>query len=404
MKLKLNAKLLENLQTMSGKRQDYFDSGCPGLLIRVSPKNDMGRTHKSFIVIYQHKGRQRRLTLGSSPPLSLKDGRDLACQALRDAALGCDPASAKTAARRAETFAQLASEYLERYSRPRKKSWREDERLIDKVLNPAFGSAKAIDVSRADVRRLVEKIAERAPISANRTLSALSKIFNWAIGQDLVQQNPCSMIAHPGVEHRRDRALSESEIKLVWDDLENEEFSTAAAVKLRLITAQRGGEVHAMRWEDIGGEWWTVPPESAKNKLPHRVPLTAPAAKLLRELRERQDRSKAKDSRWVFPARGGVGHLGSAHHALMRTRERTGIADFTLHDLRRTAVSCMTSMGVPRLVAGMILNHAEPGVTATYDRNSYDNEKRDALERWARKLGAIVSGLKAVEPISQQQA
>jgi len=77
---------------------------------------------------------------------------------------------------------------------------------------------------------------------------------------------------------------------------------------------------------------------------------------------------------------------------MARLRKASGIADWRLHDLRRTAASHMAGTGVPRLVIGRILNHAEPGVTKVYDRHSYDPEKRQALEAWARKLESIVSG------------
>ena len=81
-----------------------------------------------------------------------------------------------------------------------------------------------------------------------------------------------------------------------------------------------------------------------------------------------------------------------------RIRKRTGIKDFKAHDLRRTASSLMTGMGIPRLTVSKILNHVEPGVTAVYDRHSYDAEKRDALEKWARRLSMIVSDLRQVSP------
>jgi integrase len=71
-------------------------------------------------------------------------------------------------------------------------------------------------------------------------------------------------------------------------------------------------------------------------------------------------------------------------------RVRTGIGDFKFHDLRRTAASHMTGLGIPRLVVSKILNHAEQAVTAVYDRHSYDPEKPDALSRWDRRLAEIV--------------
>ena len=64
--------------------------------------------------------------------------------------------------------------------------------------------------------------------------------------------------------------------------------------------------------------------------------------------------------------------------------------EFRQHDLRRTAASHMTGMGISRLVVGKILNHVETGVTAIYDRHSYDQEKRQALEAWGARVEELV--------------
>jgi integrase len=77
-------------------------------------------------------------------------------------------------------------------------------------------------------------------------------------------------------------------------------------------------------------------------------------------------------------------------------RTVSGVKEWRGHDLRRTAASNMTAMGIPRFIVGRVLNHAESGVTAVYDRHSYDAEKKDALDKWAAKLMRIVSDLKAV--------
>jgi integrase len=178
--------------------------------------------------------------------------------------------------------------------------------------------------------------------------------------------------------------LSEDDLRKFWDALSVERPVVAAALKLRLVTAQRGGEVLAMRWRDVelASGWWTIPAERSKNALPHRVPLADAAVDILRTL-------KASDSVWVFPSPTRDGPLRSTQKAIERIRRRAGI-ELRGHDLRRTAASCMTSMGVPRLVVGKILNHVETGVTAVYDRHSYDREKRDALDAWSKRLQVIL--------------
>jgi integrase len=148
---------------------------------------------------------------------------------------------------------------------------------------------------------------------------------------------------------------------------------------LRLLTAQRGKEVISLRWRDIDGDWWTIPPEVAKNGLPHRVPLTAPALGVLEALRA----ESVGD--YVF---AGVRSARDRHGLL----DGLGLNDVRPHDFRRTAATMMTGASIPRLVVAKVLNHvsADAGVTAIYDRHSYDAEKRQALETWARTLDAIV--------------
>jgi hypothetical protein len=89
-------------------------------------------------------------------------------------------------------------------------------------------------------------------------------------------------------------------------------------------------------------------------------------------------------------------HINNPQKALERIQKATGI-DFVGHDLWRTVASHMTSMGIPRLTVKKILNHVEREVTAVYDRHSYDPEKREALEAWAKKLQILVSGLHEIK-------
>jgi integrase len=177
--------------------------------------------------------------------------------------------------------------------------------------------------------------------------------------------------------------------------LNQEKPLMAATFRLRLLTAQRGGEVHAMRWKDIDGEWWTIPSEFSKNKLSHRVPLSPQALKVLNEAKETTDRMDKKMGRqrseWVFPNPADRSqHVYSIQKLAQRVRANSKVS-YRAHDLRRTAASMMTSMGVPRLVVGKILNHAEPGVTKVYDRHSYDREKQEALNAWGARVESIVN-------------
>jgi len=271
----------------------------------------------------------------------------------------------------------------------KKRSWETDRRMINHDLNPTFGPWKVADIRRRDVIALMDRMASRgAPIMANRTLEVLRMIFSFAISREIVELNPCVGVPKPGVETRRDRVLTEDEIRAFWTALDQEPLEIAAMYRLRLLTAQRGGEITKMRWPDldIATSWWTIPGEFSKNGKTHRVPMTAPMLEIVSELNK-----SAISKIWVFPGPKRDSPMTSIWKPGDRIRRRSKI-DFVPHDLRRTTASYMTGMGISRLVVGKILNHSDPSVTATYDRHSYDAEKRQALDAWAVRLQEIISG------------
>jgi integrase len=267
------------------------------------------------------------------------------------------------------------------------------------------------------VRALVEPIADRAPVMANRVLAVVRRMLNFGVRRDWIEANPASLIAKPGRENSRDRVLSDEELRALWRLLERfpqthekqapgrkrakhakdgNPFcpispALAAVQKVRLLTAQRGGEVVTMRWQDLDlrtSAWWTIPGELAKNGQPHRVPLTADVVKIIKA---QCPADEAKADAHVFA------HLGES---VKDRAKKAGAAlsrvlkfQFRGHDLRRTAATRMAEAGVPRQHISAVLNHVEAGPTATrvYDRYSYDAEKRAALERWAKELSRILA-------------
>jgi integrase len=188
--------------------------------------------------------------------------------------------------------------------------------------------------------------------------------------------------------------LTTDEIRALWLGLEGAKMmaeGTKLALKLQLVTIQRKAEVVTARWDeiDLTDKWWTIPPEKAKNKMAHRVPLSPLALELLQAAK-----NLTGDSPWVFPSPQTQRHITpeAIDHALRRPGLEALGFSFTPHDLRRSAASHMTGMGTPRLVVSKILNHMEKHITSVYDRHSYDLEKRQALEAWAHKLKSIVEG------------
>ncbi|MCH7824845.1 MAG: DUF4102 domain-containing protein, partial [Acidobacteria bacterium] len=166
----LTAQLIKGIAPPASGREDYQDKKVPGLVLRVTSKG-----HKSYSVSYWQKGRRPRVTLGDASLLSLADAREKAREILRDVRLGIDPAAEKREAQREEeesiTFADLAHDYVDRWARIFKmpKSAREDELRIENTLIPRWGSWKAADVRKRDVKAVINELVDAGhPYMANR--------------------------------------------------------------------------------------------------------------------------------------------------------------------------------------------------------------------------------------------
>lgn len=415
--INLNQKKLESLKPESVRR-DFWDKSLKGFIVRVSPDGK-----KIFSVYYRIGGEQRRKTLGAFPVLSLADARELAREDLELVRRGIDPAleqerrEAAELAIRAEGFKfnTLATQYLEEYAKLHKKSWAEDERLLNRLLLPEFGTRNVKDITRTDVRSFLRVLAAKTPVQANRALACIRKIFSWAIKEEVInmESNPASNISAPGGREKpKDRALNDAEIKRAWNELERESNAIKRALQLILLTGQRPGEVAGMRWSeiDLPESLWTVPGERTKNGSASLVPLAATALRVIERQREaieaqndrrgEQGASLVPDE-FVFPCRTIANIKPMTVYALDQATQDMStaleMASFTPHDLRRTLATRLGALQVPGHVIARILNHKQKDITsAVYNQYQYLNEKREALELWELKLARIASHLELV--------
>ena len=408
----------------TSKRAIIFEHGGRGFGLRIEPS---GR--KSFFLEYRfgeaEERRNRVLTIGKHPTVSLTEARSIASQSLSQIEQDIDPATQKLTKkipdRNALTVGDLVEEYIKKWAKVKKKerSWKEDERLLNKDILPVIGRKKAKDIRRRDIVLLLDAIVERgAAITANRVLAVTRKMFNFAVGRDIIDASPCVQIPAPSKENRRERYLSEDEIKVFWEKLDDAKMSQEIrlALKFLLVTGQRKNEVIGAEWSefDLKNKWWTIPAEKSKNKLTHRVPLTSTAMEILNAL-------KKSTGQYQFVFASPVGHtkrnperkagifpiLGSAVDRALRNNQTNNLKTkqknifnldhFTPHDLRRTTASMMTKSGVDRLVLKKILNHADREVTAIYDIYEDDKEKQVAMRTWDRELKQILTSQKRTE-------
>lgn len=388
------AQWVERVKPPEKGRDEHFDEKVPGLILRVS---STGR--KSWYVMYGVKGEpnRRRHLLGEYPVLTLGDAREQAARFVLEAKAGVDLGAERRALRVASTVAELCEEYLVRHA-IKKRSGHEDRRRINKHIVPAWGDWKVGELKRRHVIALLDDIALRTPVEANRVLALVRRIYSWAMSRDLAEANPCMGIEAPGEEAKRDRVLSDDEIRAFWywtdAKIDRKRVLTEAMrdiFRLRLITGQRGGEVAAMHWThiDLATGVWKIPAGVAKNKTEHIVPLTPMALEILGR--------RGPGEGWVFPTRKGKngekGHVRVLGIALGDLQKACGFA-FWGHDLRRTAATAMGNLNFDDFVIGLVLNHktGRKAVTGTvYNQARYLGPMREAMTAWDAKLQTILA-------------
>jgi integrase len=395
--LPLTARTVATLRAPSDRpRIEYFDADVPGLTLRITSDNV-----KTWTLMYRHHDRKRRLTLGRFPDLGLADARRRAIEERGRIASGVDPVAARQDER--STFGDTVGALYHLYKKAseKKRSWSEQRRIFENQVLPVWRHLRVADIRRRDIRSLVDRKAETAPVMANRMLSRISRLFSFAVERDWIEANPALRIGKPSKERSRDRVLSRNELRDLWAALHQTEAKgtdgtplprLSAAVNdafiVMLLTAQRGGEVCRMRWEDVDLDSgsWTIPAHDSKNGDPHRVPLVAEAVAVL------SGRLADADEWYVFSNHRHTSVAARAKKAAAILSRGLSFA-FRAHDLRRTAASYMGEAGVDRFHIAHVLNHrsvTHSTVTAIYDRYRYDKEKRAALQKWVEALMSIV--------------
>jgi integrase len=366
-------------------RQEIPDAYLPGLYLVVQPSGA-----KSWAVRYRHNGRPRKNTLGPYPAVDLKTARQLGAKALRAAAEGRDVAAEKKqAAKPAGNVETVVEEFVERHIRRtyRQRPSREAERLLRVHVVAAWRGRPIGSITRADIRAMLDKIVDDAPIMANRVHSITRKLFNWCLEREILPASPIAGIKPPAAESSRDRVLTDDELRRVWGAAEEMGFPFGPLVELLILTGQRRGEVAGMEWAEIDLEkrLWTLPRERVKNDRRHEVPLSAQSIAIIKQVPRISDR-------FVFSLDGekpinGFGKNRDRINALL-----PGMPPWTIHDLRRSAASGMARLGVTLPVIEKVLNHVSgsfAGIVGIYQRHDFADEKRNALETWGNHIAGL---------------
>jgi integrase len=402
--VKLTARTVDSIRPPKSGRLELFDEDLPGFCIRVTPN---GR--RSACVFYRFGSRLRRATLGTLPPLTLADARRLAREALRDAALGDDPAAGKREAREALTVAALVKDYIDAGEGGRSTATNGDYRRTLKavVQRSPIGQQPAQQVARGELRAFLEGIARETPIRANRVLALVRAAFRWGLREELIERDPTAGLQRLRPERPRESILADEEIKTLWLTLDSivagesdpvledgkkvPRLVVASAVKLLLLLGTRRSETLNMRWSDVDerAQTWTVPGMFRKGGRTHVVPLPSLALQILKDLRP-----LTAEAPWVFVGKRGASLANNPARWTEFIRKTAGF-DFTLHDLRRTCATGCARLGASESTVSRILGHkaiaGTIAVSGIYDRFDRLPEIRAALVAWANYVETLVT-------------
>lgn len=407
-KFKFTEAAIKRLPRNPPKQVDYWDTLLPAFGIRITPKGRYAWTLATR-VLREGKWKPTRICIGyfegGSPKLNLADARAKARETFELCRAGKDPVAEKARNRETAEHASLNTfkavrerfiDHLKTQGR-RPRTVDEYQRVLEGNDFKAWETRSVSDIARREVKDLLKEVAGRdAPIMANRTLAYLRAMLNYAVEEEeIIDTNPAWRVKLPAPETPRERVLAEKEIKAFWAKIERARMdpATRLALKLILVTGQRPGEVAGMEWSEIDDRWWTIPNERTKNRLVHRVPLSPLALALIAAAKTFAGRSG-----YVFPSPRNTDAFiteQSLARAVGNNREAFGIEHFTPHDLRRTCGTMLGKIGASRFIQDRLLNHKDRSMGGVYDRHSYDKEKRQALNAWAKKLERLTGAAPA---------
>ncbi len=380
----------------------YWDTEVPGFGVRCIPSGA-----KAYIVTYRagygRAGTARRVTIGKVGAYRLRDARDAALDIRARVLKGHDPVLEMRAAARAARIPELAlSEALDRYEADQeRRGVVARAKVMSCLRNHLLKFTEDMPLAEVSRRTVVEAIEalERDGLhgAAADLRSRASTFLKWSNDRGYIAENPlrdyrASRATRAQRLAQRGRELSEEELRLVWHACASEGTHPAygALVRTLILTGQRRTETSRMLWSALSSDMctWRIPASETKNGVDHDVPITPLLGQLLRDCRRRVDCDYVFTTNWLGPISG----WSKLDRNLRQSVNAGGeVPHWTLHDLRRTFRSGLTRLGVDQDVAEIMLNHRPATLRAVYDRDPRMNDRREAAERWALHVQAVVN-------------
>ena len=391
LRLNFTKKGLEALAS-GKKRIVWHDTATRGLCLRIEPT---GR--KSFGWFRKVNGRPTWKSIGLFEEMSIEQARNKAGEYNSNFSnwKSDDYEGRNPFEKRHDLGLQaVLDDYIERHVRAHAKN---PERAIkaarwsfDRYVS-AWKNRRVGSIQKEDILALHTHIGKmNGQTTANRVIQFLRTLFNWAREEmNWSGENPVKRRFKFFNENSRERYLAPAEMPQFFEALATEPSRDLRDfIVVALFTAARRSDVLSMRWEDLnfheGSETWRVP--NPKSKKPYTVQLIPQVVQIL------QQRRASSLGPWVFPGAGKTGHLTGFKHSWKAFLNRAGIANFRIHDLRRTLGSWLASRNASLQVIGATLGHQSSAVTAVYSRLRPDTI-RDAVDQASQEMIAASKAL-----------
>ena len=382
------------IRNLKGKDKRYEEYEGGGFGIRVSPT-----LLKTWIYRYKINGKTDKLTIGHYPNMSLASARKkyIDLQELRRTGESPKDMLQQKNERKDNTVSKLVHAWYNSYVVKNRKQPLQIKQQIDADIVPLLGHIELEKVKPLDITKALDTIVNRgAPVHANRILSTLKQLFNYAVSRGSMEQNPASNIRTRdigGLEKPRERYLSLEEIKAIWHFLDSERcqmlLQTKSVIKIIILTGVRTAEIRRAQWSDFdfANSLWTIPPELTKGAITVKIHLSALTKSVLKELQA------ISDSPFVMAGLVPDKPLdeNALPRAIRRIQQRVGIPEWTAHDLRRTfATQLGETLHIDPVVIEKCLGHKMPRIMATYNKNEMLPQRKEALEQWADCIQNLV--------------
>lgn len=396
------------------KRTIWYDETVTGLRLLVTPTGN-----KSFQVQVWSKKLQKPMTksLGKLNAVDLSEVRVAATDFINEVNKGVDVEEMLRNERKGilndPTVNDLAEKFLKEHVNKKtdevKKSHKADVSMMQNKILPYIGKIKVNAVTIDDVEQVVEEAQKKKKIkykvqsgktasrvvggkvTANRVVSLLKVMFNFAVKKRMVQFSVCTSLEKVH-EEPRSRVLKDVEIVALYGVLDGS--VSHKMIKFLFCTGQRSGEVRLAKWREIEGTTWTIPAERTKTITEHVVPLSKTALLILESIE--------REGEYVFTESDD---LPRTRHYLPQyfcrvSKKLDFEQEIQAHDLRRTCKTRMAKMGIKPHISERVLNHSQKGISSVYDKHDYYPEKARALQKWSDLLERIL-GVKKKDNLIQ---